>query len=222
MHGAVPGAGTGSAHLTFPTTAVDRSMCRSIDVERVNQVKLVPLMRSLAATAALLAASACSTFSVSSDHDTSVDFSGYRTWSWAAHATPAQGNGAAPGSLADRRIRAAVAAEFTRRGFPEAGEGSADFQVRYRAAAMLRQQVTAFHSGYRNWWGWGSGHTDVIVTDYVEGTLTLDVLSPGSEEIQWTGSAQGVLDDTLTPQEREARITEAVAAILDRFPPRGP
>jgi hypothetical protein len=54
---------------------------------------------------------------------------------------------------------------------------------------------------------------------YDEGTLLIDVLEPGSQRLLWRGVGRAEVHRISDPAKREERLREAVAKILERFPP---
>ncbi len=168
----------------------------------------------LAATALV---SGCSGISVSTDFDPKVDFSAFKTYGW--HAAPA---GAAPNPLVDARIRRAVDDALPARGYRAAASpAEADFLVAHRTAVQQRIEVSPSSAavGYRSGrWGAAVG-TGADVRTYDEGTLVLDFVDAKSKELVWRGTASGTVHGDLTPEEREARIREAVTKLLEKFPP---
>jgi hypothetical protein len=64
---------------------------------------------------------------------------------------------------------------------------------------------------------WGGAYTDVY--EYDEGTLILDIVSTGTQELLWRGTAKAVMDWKDDPDTTAAKINEAVSKNLERFPP---
>ena len=62
---------------------------------------------------------------------------------------------------------------------------------------------------------------DTYVREYDEGTLIIDIVDAGSNELVWRGAAQGEVNLAASPQEREQRAQDAVQRILEDFPPQG-
>lgn len=52
------------------------------------------------------------------------------------------------------------------------------------------------------------------------GTLVLDRVDAEANALVWRGAGEGSIAEVASPEERTQRIGEAVAAILDRFPPQ--
>jgi len=62
--------------------------------------------------------------------------------------------------------------------------------------------------------------TVTVERKYDEGTLILEVVDAASGRLVWRGWAQAEVKSKADPGQREARIWEAVAKILDQFPPK--
>lgn len=173
-------------------------------------------MRPISATL-LLAFAGCSGISVTSDYDPKADFSKLRTYTWfSAPTTPDRLD-----TLTQQRILRAVDVELATRGYQKLDSGTPDFQV--NAMASVTQRIEAVPTTASVGYGWGYGHMGYTTTElrtYDEGTLVLDIISPATKQLIWRGTARGAVEGDRTPEEREARIADAVARILAAFPPR--
>lgn len=178
-------------------------------------------MRTFAFAAPLaLAAAACSSVSVSTDWDREADFSRLVTYAWRERAAdepdPFGGD-----TLVGNRVVAAVERELAATGRRPA-DGPPDFLVDLHAFTREYLEMWTFPSyggygwagcGYR-WGGWG--HDRVMISPVTEGTLVLDFVRPGSNDIVWRGVARSVLDSSSGSPER---VDEAVRKLLAEFPP---
>ena len=166
--------------------------------------------------------SACASLEISSDWNPQADFSRLHAWTWLPQARPASGDPRLDSSLLDARIRSAVESELGVRGYAKT-EATPDFLVAYHVALDTQLEATSVDSyyggaGYRHWGG--PGYTTTYVREFEVGSLVLDVLDPRSKELIWRGSATAEIIPGATPEEREARIREAVRRMLERFPPK--
>lgn len=162
-------------------------------------------------------AAACSGIAVRHDYDPEFDFSKLRTYVW--HAPPP----GTPGvdTLTHQRIVRAVDEELAARGYQKS-EGAADFKVHAMASIRERISTQPVTIGVGYGWGYGTLHTveGTEVTSYEEGTLIVDVVEPAKMSLLWRGTARAAVERDRTPEQREARIREAVAKILEPFPPK--
>jgi hypothetical protein len=165
-----------------------------------------------------LLAAGCSSIRTSTDFDPAADFTRLKTWAFfpSRSAAPAD---ARVSSLVDARIRAAVEAELGERGYTQVKE-SPDFYVAHQTAVGQRVEVdpNTVVVGY----GWNRGSVGVAnsnVRVYDEGTLVVDVIEPKANKLLWRGVAKGTVHENASPEDREARIRDAVKQLIDQFPP---
>ena len=186
---------------------------------------MIPRTRVSALAALLLAAlCACATLRVNSDYDPDFDFSGFRSWGWLTGPQAGTVDPRLVSGLVGERIRSALEKHLTARGYQRSASGKPDFLVGYHAAVEDKVDVRTINraSGYGPGWGAGRGlmTTDTYVREYEQGTLILDIVDPRSNRLVWRGSAQAEVNSYGTPEQRAARIDDAVGQILEGFPPR--
>jgi hypothetical protein len=160
----------------------------------------------------LVATAGCSPLRVMSDWDREANFAKYQTYRWAPTPKSQVETRGTHFSLLDKRIRRAVDREMAAKGYSLRQSGRTDMLIVYRA--KVRDKIDVYeHYGYRRWGG------AVDVHQYREGTLTLLVIDPQMEEqVVWQGWAVGVIEER--PEESEQKINEAIAKVLERFPPQ--
>ena len=178
-------------------------------------------MNRIAACAAMLALAgilSCSNIAVRADWDTSADLHALHSWAWLpAPAAPEGDLRASP--LVRQRIRDAVTQTLVSRGHPEVEPVAADFWVATHAGIERKVDVQTIYRSYgRAGWG-GGGWADTVVDEYDQGTLVIDFLRAGSGELLWRGTAEARVDESGDPEQRTARVNEAVERILAQFPP---
>lgn len=168
----------------------------------------------------LILLSGCSGMRITTDFDQTYNFSNLRTYAWMEGKRSRPTDPSVDTSLLETRVKNAVDAELAMKGYEAVPADQADFHVGYHAA--VRSKIDAYTMsnfyGYRP--GWGAGYSDVHVYEYDEGSLVLDIVDPDTNNLLWRGGAQAEVGDWDTPEKREARIREAVARILSRFPPQ--
>ncbi len=175
--------------------------------------------------AGLLVAAGCAAGPwVRTDYAKSYDFSRLRTYRWATPAADAPRT--RPGPDADKMVRGAVDRELQAKGYRKvSGDAPADFLVAYLLSVEQKVDARAVHATYgygRAWRHAGVGvtyETGTVVETYEEGTLLLDVVDAESEEAVWRGTAQSRVDRAAVDEKVRARIQDAVARILAKFPP---
>lgn len=176
---------------------------------------------SLALTCFAVSLVGCSTFRVSTDYDPQTDFQQLQGYSWLATVRQPGDDPRLHNSLVDARVRAAVDRELAAKGYSKAGGSSGNFVVTYYLGLQDKIDVRTIHTGYG--YGYGSWYhgtgRETMVDQYEEGTLLLDILDAEGGDLLWRGSASARVSESSSPEEREKRIQDAVAAILAEFPP---
>ncbi len=167
-----------------------------------------------------------------------VDFTSFRTYAFFEEmGTDAPGG---PAALLTQFLRAAVAREMTARGY-SLGDADADLLINFYLETQEKIQsrtvpsgpsgptfgVGYGHYGYRGgYYGtWGGYTATTEITQYTEGTLSIDVVDNARDELVWEGVVTGRIReealrnletsvDTVTPQ--------LMAEFPYRFPPPSP
>jgi hypothetical protein len=116
-----------------------------------------------------------------------------------------------------QRVGAAVEAGLKAKGYLQA-EGAPDFLVATYVGRQSRIQVTDWGYGYGPRGAWYGGGVDVY--QYEQGSLVLDIVDARTKKLVWRGTATAIIDPGASPEERTKRINEAVAKMLEDFPPR--
>lgn len=175
-------------------------------------------------------ANACSSISVTSDYDKTVDFSKYKTfmyYGWGKKSDQI---------LTDfdkNRIEGSFQAEFAKRGWTVT-KGNGDAVVSLYIVVDKRTSYSSYTNHYnsgmyggmygsRYGYGYGYGYgmpmnstTTTVRNDYLEGTLIVDVFDTKERKHIWQGIGKKTINENTS--NREARIQEAVAAIMSQFP----
>lgn len=174
----------------------------------------------------LMIFSGCSSITLHSDYDKSVDFTKYKTisyYGWADNSDKLLS------PFDKERLEKAFGEEFINRGYTFVKEGG-DMIVALYIVTEQKQQTTATttgmgggygyggHYGYGPGWGWGGGMSTTTVNtyDYTVGTLVCSVFDAKEQKLIWEGSGSGEVDDN--PQTRENNIPKSVAKIMSQYP----
>jgi hypothetical protein len=153
---------------------------------------------------------------VTYNFDQSVDFSKYKTYKW----VPLKG--AEPlDDLTDKQLKAALDAEFAKKGLSKTDGDNADLYIGYQTAINQEKQYTSYDTswGYGRRWGGGSGTTRGQTSTIHIGGLVLDIYDAGNHELIWRGTASKALDPKAKPDRRQKNIDKAVAKLLKKYPP---
>lgn len=176
----------------------------------------------LIAGACALTLTACSSVKIQTDFDPQADFSRYETYDWMPQAGDIRvSNNLTSNDLLDSRIRRAVDAQLSEMGYRKTSSNP-DFHVAYHVAieGKLDVQTVNRHYGYGYGWYGRVVTQDTYVREYEEGTFVLDIIDAGANQLAWRGAAQGEVRRNTDPEEREQRVREVVAMVLERFPPQ--
>lgn len=159
---------------------------------------------------------------VDNDYDPQADFTNFKLYAWypAKQSVPPD---AYVSELVVERIERAVNDQLMLKGMQSVPAGKEQVQVRVYLVIEDKLDVQTWNAsyGYHRYndpWGWGMG-TETTVRQYKQGTLIVDMLNAQTGRLFWRGTAESRLRRDSTPQEREARIREVVAAIMTQYPP---
>jgi len=162
-------------------------------------------------TAAALAA--CSSISVSTDYDSAVDFTRYRTF--AVRLDEGMRN-----RLQRERFERAAATQLAARGLAPA-RGTADLLVFVHVRLDRETQVDTTRFGY-GWGRWGYWHRGVAVTTVRQvpvGTVVVDLVDAARKELVWQAVASDTVDPRATPEERDRHVDAVMKKVFAAYPP---
>ena len=169
----------------------------------------------------VLATTIVSAQKVTTDMDDTYDFSKIKTWEWIGF----QEGSTELNDLDRKRMGDAFLSEFNERKMVYQQE-DADVAISIFIVVSKETSTTAYTnyyggSGYRHGRGgrgWGGGHASTTYTesDYLQGTLVLDVFDVKSQELIWQGVASGVVKEK--PEKREKSIPKTVGKLMKKFP----
>lgn len=161
---------------------------------------------------------------VRTGYDPAADFGQYRTWGFYE---PIAMEESGYSTWISDRIKDNVRREMAARGYRYV-ESDPDLAVNFQGIVRERTDVwstprTDFHYFYsyrhRTYFAVPFWYDDTQVSQYTEGTLTVDLVDAGRNRMVWTGAAIGRVTRS-TPQERLVEIDNAIAAIFAQYPYR--
>jgi hypothetical protein len=157
----------------------------------------------------------CSSVSVTSDYDVSVDFKNYKTFY--VFSGVLKDSKLETVSLIKKRVIKAAASELQKKELTLTDSSKADFTVFALASTAEKMNVNSYGYGY----GWGPYPygRNIDISYYTQGSLIIDFIDNKKNELIWRGIGTAVLQDRGTPEEKEQFINEAVKKILDQYPP---
>ena len=171
--------------------------------------------------------SACSTLTVTSDYDTSFDFSTLRTYAWLEGKTPSN-DVRINNSLIINRVVNAVNTNLQSSGYQLVDKDKADFYVNWFGGIQDKIRLETINTyygamgyddyawGYRGYW---PGFIRTYSFEYQEGTLIIDIADSKNKQLLWRGTGQDYLEENPTPEQITENINRTVTEILSNFPP---
>lgn len=180
------------------------------------------VLTSVAGVALAASFAACSGLSTNFDFDPQANFSGYQSWGWMEMHPSSQLSG-----LQHSRIQSAIESALTAKGM-QLVSGQPNFWVGYQVIMDEQVSYNTVNSYYGSGWGYhgwygpgygGMGTSTTYETRVQVGTLIVDVFDAGTKELVWRGTGESKIQEIRDPQERQARLDEAVSKIMENFPP---
>jgi hypothetical protein len=154
---------------------------------------------------------------IQADQDPAVSLDSYGTYVWSSFQR-------APGDVRvtpalNAQIRDDIDRHLADKGYDRVNSG-ADFTVSYQVT--IEGETIVQTLGYYS----GSNFSDNLVQPgnaarrYEEGTLIIDVMDGTSDRLIWRGTATAEVRQRVDPEDRSARVAEAVQRVLAQFPSR--
>jgi hypothetical protein len=191
-------------------------------MNRITRFLARPAALAVMSLVLLLGPSGCtsSRVGVTNDFDHAINFRAFKTWAWYPQQPVDTEGGPARGyeSFLDKRMRAAVVAEMTRKGLTESTTAP-DIYVAYSARVEDKQQVSPYYNGlgYPFGYGYGFGRGIPPVTQYKAGTVVIDIIDARRKELAWRGTGQAQVNQNTINEAETLRI---VNGILSTYPPQ--
>ncbi|UMB55368.1 DUF4136 domain-containing protein [Lutibacter sp. A64] len=170
-------------------------------------IKFLPLVL-------LFLVASCSSVKVTSDYDTSTDFSKYKTFAFYKKGI----DKVEISDLDKRRILKAIESELLAKGFTKSE--NPDILVNIFTKARQKVDVYSNNSMHIGWHPWYYGpNYGMHISKYTEGTLFVDLIDADKKELVWQGIGSGGLTTSGDVAKKEARIKEFLAEIMAKYPP---
>lgn len=157
---------------------------------------------------------------VQTDFDHQANFSQYKTYCW-QEIKP-------PNSLWDARIKTAVGAQLSAKGWTQVNSGG-DVAIVAIKTTQTQRTLHTFYDNYGDFgggWGWrgfggggfgGFGESDTTEQDYKDGTLVVDLFDTRTKQLIWRASAEDMLSNKA--EKNEKNLDKGVAKMFKDFPP---
>lgn len=180
---------------------------------------------ALVALLLLVVAGCASGPTIRSDVNPDSNLPSYRTYAWVA---PLGTDKAGYESLITGRLKEAVGQELAERGY-QYDESAPDMLVNFYVNLEDKQQVTStptagmaygrgyysYRAGYYSTWP----AYDVRVSEYTEGTLTVDLVDARQKMLAWNGTLQERVTKKVM-EDPQGALRNAVSALFDTYPYR--
>ena len=168
----------------------------------------------------VLVLSSCGSIKVTTDYDSGVEFSKYKTFAYFKTGI----DKADISDLDKKRVLRAIERELKAQGFTKSD--NPDFLVSIFAKSRERVNVNQSNLGLGWGWGWGwnpwmmgGGMNQVKVSQFTEGTLFIDFIDKQKKELIWQGVGSGALR-IQNREKKEKRINLFVKEIVSKCPPK--
>lgn len=154
---------------------------------------------------------------VTTHPDPAPSMHGYRTYSWMSRTLPGDPARSGVASL-DARVRAAVDANLSLKGYVQRPMNVPDFLVGYRTATQYK--TTESFGEFYNYKKAGGQQApqESFGRGFEEASLILELIDARTRQIVWRASAASVIGE----QAASDRVTEAVRLMLEKLPPAVP
>ena len=166
------------------------------------------------------------------DLDRGVQFSCYKTFSWAHSPEPQPPDALFPNQLMQQRIAGFIQQALAARGVKRVATGG-DLSVNFRIDVTAQPQFfTTWDSFAPGWgggwggWGWGAGgwggwssgsSTTTAFTIYY-GTLVVDISDARKNRLIFQGTSTQTISSR--PERNTKRLARAVDRVFQKYPPR--
>lgn len=189
------------------------------------------MTRNLFALFLVLSVAACETTTTGrADWDREADFAAYRSYAWISDhpLIVVEGTTEVINPLTEGRIITAVERELAIKGFNKVAVSEpADFVLSFTIGTRERIRTESYPDPYfRYSWDWHHAHWRhwhyyefrTVTRSYTEGTLAIDIFDGVKKIPVWHGWATRLVRGS-DIRDPEAAINEAVAGIMENFPP---
>lgn len=165
----------------------------------------------------------CSSVSVVTDYDKTVNFGQYKTFNIKPPASVE--NHVDPERVNKRNITLItdnIRKQMLEKGYKESSNPDLwiSFYVKVDTKQEVRTTSYGYYGGspyyYGSYYGYGtSGYTDVSVVDLTEGTLIVDLVDREQNKLVWQGVAKKTINETQLDRSNE--IEKAVGQLFYRY-----
>jgi hypothetical protein len=161
----------------------------------------------------LFLVASCSSIRVTTDYDTTADFSKFKTFAFYKKGI----DKAEISDLDKRRILKAVESEMLAKGFTKSDQPDLLVNIFAKSTQKVDVYNDSFYYGWHPWYYGPNFGTQI--SKYTEGTLFIDLIDANKKELAWQGIGSGALSTSGNVAKKEEKIKEFVAEIMAKYPP---
>ncbi len=173
-------------------------------------------MRKLAIAAALVFVStAVFAQDVKTDYDHAANFAAIKTFS--IKIATSWNN-----QISEKRVQDEITQALTEKGWKQVDDNP-DALVLLHGATEKQKSLNTFYSGgyggygYRGWGGAGMGTATTTTSEYLVGTLVVDIFDAKTKGLLFRGTATDELSDK--PEKNQKKLAKASDKMFKDFPP---
>ena len=172
-------------------------------------------LKALAVLLALAIPSLASAQDVKTDWDKDYDFAKVKTFS--IKLGTSWGN-----QLSEDRVKRDLTEALTEKGWKLVPDASAETQIVFHGATQTKRDLNTFYSGgmyggYGYYGGGGMSSSTTTVSEYVVGTLVMDMFDSKTKKLIFRGTATAELSKD--PKKNEKKSDKAAQKMFKNFPP---
>jgi hypothetical protein len=123
--------------------------------------------------------------------------------------------------LSEKRVIAEIEQALTEKGWTKTDPENADAIVVLHGATETQKTLNTFYSGGYGGYGWrgmgGTGTATTTTSEYIVGTLVVDIFDAKSKQLLFRGTAQDELSDK--PEKNVKKLAKASDKLFKDFPP---
>lgn len=152
--------------------------------------------------------------SVSTDYDSATNFRSLKTFGWYQDNAKAKSDTASYDTFFDKRMKKSIETQLKSHGLAYS-KSNPDVYINYKAGFQNQQRYRSI-SPYGYGYGYPFGNS--AVSEYKEGTITIDMVDPKKNELLWRGVGETEVSNRNISEEK---VFEVVGSILRKYPPSG-
>ncbi len=125
--------------------------------------------------------------------------------------------------IGEKRVLDEIAQTLTEKGWTKADEGKADAMVVLHGATEKQKTLNTFYSGGYGGYGWrgmgmgGMGTATTTESEYIVGTLVVDIFDAKTKQLMFRGTAQDELSEKADKNVK--KLNKASEKMFKEFPP---